>query len=97
MSPQYPFAPQWDRPIAPTNLPLIISMWLLTVVSMISSILFGMLACVMLDVPSVIAAIYLVCTKNTANRVNGWIKLGIEIAAFFYGFIMAFMGARGAY
>lgn len=41
------------------------------------------------DTAAVVIAIFLVCQANTADKVNGWLKIGLEIFAFLVGFASA--------
>ncbi len=80
MSPQYP-PPSVQSPI---NSGLIAGMWVFTILQaivLVSGGMGGFALAFILDVPALIMAICLVCTKNVANRANGWVKIGLEVLA----------------
>jgi hypothetical protein len=75
------------------NIPLIIMLWMTTLCAMLCFGLVGGGIALLVDLMAVGCAVALVCTKNTANRVNGWIKLSLEGIAF----VVSFMAAAGVF
>lgn len=67
-------------------------MWLLTASTIVVMAALGRDGegvAVLLDIPALVIALVLVFMKTTADRVNGWVKIALEIL----GFVSAFLGA----
>ena len=81
---------------ASANITLIVWMWSLTIMVVILSVTVGFGAAALVDIPSLVLAIILACSKHRTDKINGWVKIGLEVVGFLIGFVLgAQQGMRG--
>lgn len=84
---------QWDAARRPRdmeswpNAVLIAIMWALTAIGIPLIYLGGFSIAFFPDIPAIVIAIVLVCSKNSTDKVNGWVKLVLEFVAFAVSFL----------
>lgn len=72
------------------NTPLIATMWGLTAMQFCMSLLAlpnSGVYTILIDAPALVMGIFLACSKNRTDKVNGYAKIGIEIVGFIVGLL----------
>ena len=85
-----------EKPAA--NVGLITTMWLLTGIAIglvMTTGSDGFRLAILLDIPALIVAIVLACSKHGTDKANGWVKIGLEIIGVLIGFTSAFSRSGG--
>ncbi len=72
---------------------LIVVMWSLTLFCVMMTAAGDAPVGLLADLVALAIAIVLVCGKSSADKVNGWVKIGLEIAAFAFAFAAGFSQA----
>ena len=69
-------------------------MWLLSFIALIVFIGGGVGIGLLIDLIAVIIALTLVAARSSVDKGNGWVKLALEIVAFFVAYVNASSGYR---
>ncbi len=72
---------------------LIITMWMLTAIELFVFFVVDRFIAYAIDVVAIIIAVALANGKSGADKANGWVKLGLELAAFVMGFMGSYLSA----
>lgn len=107
-TPLYPPYPQQPVPSHPVYHPqaeiaprmnYIVAMWALTGLAVLFASVSAT-AAILTDLPAFVLAIILVCSRSRVDRINGWIKLALEMLGvlliflvFLLGFLVAISGS----